>query len=271
MRNANIQLKQQIATHAHFAFIVSADLHPVRFLVHRASAFKLKKSDSSSFHLCSSSNVLSSVIYFDAIWFAIYLASAAPTNRPLVWLSFLFHNFPRWCAVSVAVSMLRLRLRCVVDTVMPRGSGGFDVLLLLLPLLLLLLMCKILSEKRRPQSLVIGVGVGVFVVNDNWFDIVVDLSVFIFIAAVAIVRSLSSGSTQERSSDRPLRNDLRNLSTSRMWNLFKLFWLPPVGFGGLHPVLVGLVNELCDVRDDVRENGRELVRFMWARWAGDEA
>lgn len=59
--------------------------------------------------------------------------------------------------VSVAVSMLRLRLRCVVETVMPRGNGGFDVLV----------MCKILSEKRRPLSFVCGVGAGVFVVYDN--------------------------------------------------------------------------------------------------------
>lgn len=71
----------------------------------------------------------------------------------------------------------------------------------------------------------------------------------------------SSNWSQERSlSVRPLPNDFRNLSTKRTWNLFKLPWLPDDGFGGLQ-FFVGLVNELCDVRDDVRENARELLRF----------
>lgn len=73
--------------------------------------------------------------------------------------------------------------------------------------------------------------------------------------------SLSSCWSQDLSSVRLLPNDLRNLSTKRTWNLFKLPWLPVDGFGGLQ-FFVGLVSELCDVRDDVRENARELLRLM---------
>lgn len=69
--------------------------------------------------------------------------------------------------------------------------------------------------------------------------------------------------SQDRSSDFPLLNDLRSLSTNRIWNLLRLPWLPFVGFGTLEMLcFVGLVNELCDVRDDVRENARELLRFI---------
>lgn len=86
-------------------------------------------------------------------------------------------------------------------------------------------------------------------------------------AAAAVAASVASSSdcSQERSfSGRPLPNDLRNLSTNRTWNLFRLPWLPDDGFGGLQ-FFVGLVNELCDVRDDVRENARELLRLMQFR------
>lgn len=53
-----------------------------------------------------------------------------------------------------------------------------------------------------------------------------------------------------------LLNERRNLSTSREWNLFKLFWLLPV-LGGeqLTEVFVGLVTkELLEFLEDVREN-----------------
>lgn len=68
-------------------------------------------------------------------------------------------------------------------------------------------------------------------------------------------------SSHERpSEDLLFLNDLRSLSTSLVWNLFKLLWLPEAaGFGGLLLVVlapfVGLViNELCEVRDELREN-----------------
>uniref|UniRef100_A0A182MEQ1 Uncharacterized protein n=1 Tax=Anopheles culicifacies TaxID=139723 RepID=A0A182MEQ1_9DIPT len=76
------------------------------------------------------------------------------------------------------------------------------------------------------------------------------------------------------------------LSTSRVWNLFKLFWLPaaaagtadPVApFGGLLPELAfeGLeaISELCDVRDELRENCDREARcdmyIGWLRCAGE--
>lgn len=81
----------------------------------------------------------------------------------------------------------------------------------------------------------------------------------------------------DRSSDRPFRRDFRSLSTNRVWNLFRLPWLPAAGLGGLQPVLVlvGLViNDVCEVRDDVRENsGRDVVRLTgidWLRCDGDD-
>lgn len=79
-----------------------------------------------------------------------------------------------------------------------------------------------------------------------------------------VVSFVASFKSHDLSSERLFRNDLRNLSTKRVWNLFRLLWLPVVGFGGLQPVLVfvGLVNDVCDVRDEVREKGREFVRFI---------
>jgi hypothetical protein len=117
-------------------------------------------------------------------------------------------------------------------------------------------------------------GVSEYVEYDKCFCVIVDC--IVVDVGIFVVSPFASSSSHDRSSDRPLRNDLRNLSTNRVWNLFKLPWLSAVGFGGLQPVLffVGLVNELCDVRDDVRENGRELVRLIgteWPRWAGDAA
>lgn len=68
------------------------------------------------------------------------------------------------------------------------------------------------------------------------------------------------------------RNDLRSLSTNRIWNLFKLLWLSAVaGFGGLLPelALLGLViSEVCEVREELRENcGRVEPRCdMYIGW-----
>lgn len=80
-------------------------------------------------------------------------------------------------------------------------------------------------------------------------------------------------SSHERpSEDLLFRNERRSLSTSRIWNLFRLPWLPleEAGFGGLVPVLafVGLVtSEHCEVRDEFRENwGREARCDMYIGW-----
>lgn len=65
-----------------------------------------------------------------------------------------------------------------------------------------------------------------------------------------------------------LLNALRNLSTSRLWNLFKLFWLPTfAGFGGdallTLWVRVGLmISDDCEFREFTREN--------WYRDPADE-
>lgn len=63
------------------------------------------------------------------------------------------------------------------------------------------------------------------------------------------------------SDELPLLKALRNLSTNRLWNLFKLPWLPTLtGFGGElvrteRVGFVGLViNEVCDVRELTRVN-----------------
>lgn len=62
------------------------------------------------------------------------------------------------------------------------------------------------------------------------------------------------------SEEDPLLKALRNLSTNRLWNLFKLFWLPTfAGFGGdvlfTYWLLVGLViNEDCEFLELTREN-----------------
>lgn len=61
-------------------------------------------------------------------------------------------------------------------------------------------------------------------------------------------------------------NDLFNLSTRRLWNLFNELELPVLG--GDEPVLLlGLCNELCDVLDDVLEKLRDDIGTE--RWAGD--
>lgn len=61
-------------------------------------------------------------------------------------------------------------------------------------------------------------------------------------------------------------NDLFNLSTSRLWNLFRELELPV--FGGDEPVLLlGLCNELWDALEDVLEKCREVRGTE--RWAGD--
>lgn len=79
-------------------------------------------------------------------------------------------------------------------------------------------------------------------------------------------------SSHERPSvDLLFRNDLRSLSTKRVWNLFKLLWLSvDAGFGGLLPALAfpGLViSEVCDVRDELRENcGLEARCDMYIGW-----
>lgn len=58
----------------------------------------------------------------------------------------------------------------------------------------------------------------------------------------------------------PLLKAFRNLSTSRLWNLFKLFWLPTfAGFGGdvlaTYWLLVGLmISDDCELREFTREN-----------------
>lgn len=88
-------------------------------------------------------------------------------------------------------------------------------------------------------------------------------------------------SSHERpSEDLLFRNDLRSLSTKRVWNLFKLLWLSvDAGFGGLLPALalLGLViSEVCEVRDELRENcGLEArcdIYIGWLRWRdGDPA
>ena len=95
------------------------------------------------------------------------------------------------------------------------------------------------------------------------------------VVSISIVE-FTPGSSHERPSvDLVRRNDLRNLSTNRKWNLFKLLWLPSVAFGGLVPVLfVGLVTkEVCDVREEFLENwGLEANRFIAIgalRCAGD--
>lgn len=169
--------------------------------------------------------------------------------------------------VTDAVPMLRLRMRCT-----PGGNGGF-----VRP------KCNTPSELPRPlsSSSIMCTGVAEYVEYDKClcgvlFGVAADDGVIELDVVVFVVSPIGSSSSHERSSERVLRNDLRNLSTKRVWNLFRLLWLPAVGFGGLQPVLVlvGLLNELCDVRDDVRENGRELVRLIgteWPRWAGDAA
>lgn len=83
-----------------------------------------------------------------------------------------------------------------------------------------------------------------------------------FLGVIVLIPLLGS---QERSVELSLRKDFRSLSTSRMWNLFKLPWLPlfVAGLGGLDPwlPLVGEVaKEFCDARDEVRENAREAFR-----------
>uniref|UniRef100_A0A8W7PWF0 Uncharacterized protein n=1 Tax=Anopheles coluzzii TaxID=1518534 RepID=A0A8W7PWF0_ANOCL len=78
------------------------------------------------------------------------------------------------------------------------------------------------------------------------------------------------------------------LSTSRLWNLLRLLWLPAAAaaagtagpaapFGGLLPALAfdGLdaIRELCEVRDELRENCDREARWDmyigWLRWAGE--
>lgn len=80
--------------------------------------------------------------------------------------------------------------------------------------------------------------------------------------------ALSSEESQERLSSR-LPSRLRvffNLSTRRLWNLLRLPWLPELdGLGGLHPTLVvfvGLISEFWDVREEFRENPRDVLRFI---------
>lgn len=69
------------------------------------------------------------------------------------------------------------------------------------------------------------------------------------------------------------RNDLRSLSTSRVWKLLKLLWLPLLaGFGGLLllalAAFVGLVtSEFCEFREALRENcGRDARWDMYIGW-----
>lgn len=79
----------------------------------------------------------------------------------------------------------------------------------------------------------------------------------------------------ERSSfDLPRRNDLRNLSTSRVWKL-KLDSLE-AGFGGLEPALLfvgDVINELCEFLDEDLENCCfDVIRCIcigWLRCAGE--
>lgn len=74
------------------------------------------------------------------------------------------------------------------------------------------------------------------------------------------------------SEDLLFRNDFRSLSTSRVWKLLKLLWLPVAGFGGLLllalAAFVGLViNELCEFREVLRENcGRDARWDMYIGW-----
>lgn len=160
--------------------------------------------------------------------------------------------------------MLLLRLRWCIA-----GNGGFELIIF-----------KLLSEHPRPPPSLLSTDVKtdesdemdiffrVFIIVESfWWD---DANVCLA-TVLSDNKSLSSLSgwgessssvcSQDRSSLRPLPNDLRNLSTKRIWNLFKLPWLPVDGFGGLQ-FFVGLVSELCDVRDDVRENARELLRLI---------
>lgn len=113
-------------------------------------------------------------------------------------------------------------------------------------------------------------------------------------AATAAATAVSLPPPALPSHDRPsddllLRSDFRSLSTNRVWNLFRLFWLPTaagagtdgplVAFGGLLPALAfeGLdaISELCEVRDELRENCDRDARWDmyigWLRWAGEPA
>lgn len=177
--------------------------------------------------------------------------------------------------VILVVSILRLRNRWLIWW--PGGSGGFVHIL-----------CNSLSERPIPLSCEsAGVTLAESDETDDFltglrfvwvdsFDLVTEhsdntlSSLSESFGLLALSSSSVSALSQERSTDRPLPNDLRSLSTSRIWNLFKLPWLPDDGFGGeqLSLVRVGVVNEVCDVRDDVRENAfaLELLRFMKFRW-----
>lgn len=162
--------------------------------------------------------------------------------------------------------MLRLRLRWLVT-----GNGGFE-----------LVICRTLSELPIPPSLLSAdartdesdeidnffsgllIAVGSF-----WWDVAslcfaTECSDNDSSSMSWLNESSSSFLSQDLSSVRLLPNDFRNLSTNRTWNLFRLPWLPLDGFGAFGGLqfFVGLVSELCDVRDDVRENARELLRFM---------
>lgn len=157
--------------------------------------------------------------------------------------------------------MLRLRNRWV-------GNGGFE-----------LVICRTLSEHPRPPSLLSPDAIAdesdeidsffrgfIIAVVSFWWDdasvcFVIEVSDNNSSSMSALFESLSSFWFQDLSSALPLPNDLRNLSTKRTWNLLRLPWLPVDGLGGLQ-FFVGLVSELCDVRDDVRENAREVLLLM---------
>lgn len=168
----------------------------------------------------------------------------------------------RYLCGAVVVSMLRLRYRWLTAW-WPGGSGGF------------VLMCS------SPSEWPISVSAGVVLAESDEIDDFLARPLSGFAASSGLLAaehsddglsslsesvgrllalsSMSVARSQDRSTDRAFPNDLRSLSTSRMWNLFRLPWLPDDGLGGEQLAFrVGLVSDACEVRDEVRENAFAL-------------
>lgn len=120
------------------------------------------------------------------------------------WLMNLDHRpFLRTGVVTDAVPMLRLRIRSP-DTFEFGGNGGFE-----------LAKCNTLSELPKPLSSSNSMGVVELLECDSLNGVL--------LGVVDLVGSVvKQSSSHDRSSERLFRNDLRNLSTNRVWNLFKL-------------------------------------------------